>query len=280
VTHVSLFSGIGGIDLAAEWAGFETIAQVERDPYCLAVLAKHWPGVHRCDDIAKFPDRDFGAIDLVSGGFPCQPFSVAGKRRGTADDRHLWPEMLRVIRAVHPSWVLAENVRGLLAIESGMVFESVLAGLETAGYTTWQGVIPACGVGAQHRRERIFVVGHAEIGGLQGFVGESLNSERKGETYPSLGNRCKHFTFESGEDVAHADTEGLERQESAGIDRGEPGRSPECDWWAVEPDMGRVAHGVPRRVDRLRALGNAVVPQQCYPILKAIAETDRGRIGG
>ena len=260
--HVSLFTGIGGIDLAAEWAGFTTIAQVECDPYCLAVLAKHWPDVPRCDDIRNFPDQEYGAVTLVSGGFPCQPFSAAGKRRGRTDDRHLWPEMLRVIRAIKPSWVLAENVPGLLAIESGMAFETVLTDLEDAGYETWAGVIPAAGVGAPHFRYRVFVVGHAK-------------SKRCGEERSDSGRSEKWVTSPSA-DVADTEKPRLAqripdrrgfKERIAGLKQG--------DWWAVEPDVGRVASRTPSRVDRLRCLGNAVVPQQVYPILKAIAEVEK-----
>jgi DNA (cytosine-5)-methyltransferase 1 len=262
-----LFSGIGGLDLAAEWAGFRTIAQVERSDYCRRVLAKHWPGVHRCADIKDFPDADLGPVDLVSGGFPCQPFSVAGKRGGTQDDRHLWPQMLRVVRALAPAWVVAENVPGLLSIEQGMVFERVCTDLEAAGYEVVPLLVPACSVGAWHRRNRIFIVAHnenkrCERGGVNG-----RNKEGKATSGDSP---------EAG-DVPDVAIEGLPIREGRSSDAGSAmyGAARGADWWAAEPDVVRVVHGFPGRVDRVRALGNAVVPQQAYPIFKAIAETWR-----
>ncbi len=137
MTHVSLFTGVGGIDLAADWAGFKTILQVEKDPYCQKVLRKHWPNVKRIEDIRDVKaDSVNEPVTLISGGPPCQPVSVAGKRRGTGDDRWLWPEMLRVIREIKPQWVLAENVPGIISLESGMVFENLLVDLENEGYET------------------------------------------------------------------------------------------------------------------------------------------------
>ena len=144
MNHVSLFSGIGGIDLAAEKVGFETIAQVEKDDYATKVLEKHWPDVHRVRDIRDFPDRDYGTVTLISGGFPCTPFSVAGKRRGKEDDRYLWPEMLRVIQKLKPTWTLCENVAGFIS----MGLEDALLDLESASYEVQPFLIPACGVGA------------------------------------------------------------------------------------------------------------------------------------
>jgi DNA (cytosine-5)-methyltransferase 1 len=165
VTHVSLFAGIGGFDLAAEWSGFETILQVERDPYCLRVLRKHWPKVKRVNDIRKLNAirRKIGAraVDVLSGGFPCQPVSCAGKRESTADPRWLWPRMLDVVRCLRPTWVVAENVRGLLSIQLGVVFEAVCADLESAGYEVLPLVYPVAGVGAPHLRYRVFIVGHS-----------------------------------------------------------------------------------------------------------------------
>ena len=278
MTHVSLFTGIGGIDVAAEWAGFKTIAQVEQNPYCIKVLERHWPDVPRWTDIREFPhvadtegsnarqfkdgegeprredSEGFGgrlryesrrcgegggstkgihaltSVTLVSGGFPCQPFSQAGKRRGTDDDRFLWPEMLRVIREIEPRWVLAENVLGLLSLDGGVVFETVLSDLESAGYATLPVVCPAAGAGAPHQRQRVFIVAHG------------TGSRLEGQQWA--------------------------RHEGRGVGLANGG------WWLTEPDVGRVAAGVPHRVDRLRALGNAVVPQQVYPILQAIAEVE------
>ena len=296
LTHLSLFSGIGGIDLAAEWAGFETILFVEKDKFCQKVLNKHWPDVPIIGDIhdvtrerieeamadaesqscngfqdnagdskrpQEVPESGNSSgegqqrsnsiippVTLITGGFPCQPVSHAGKRGGTEDDRWLWPEMLRVISEVRATWVVAENVTGLLT----MGFYDCLSDLESQGYETQAFVIPACGVNAPHRRDRIFIVGYTTREGLQNR-GRSQVGEAEREKPES--NRCG------------SPLKGL--QDDAGIADGE-------GWWAVEPDVGRVAHGIPSRVDRLKALGNAVVPQQIYPILKAIADIETSNI--
>lgn len=158
-THASLFSGIGGFDLAAEWAGLKNVFNCEIDSFCRKVLKYHFPNAKQYEDIRA---TDFtiwsGKVDVLSGGFPCQPFSTAGKRKGTEDDRYLWPEMLRAIREIQPRWVLGENVRGIVNWNGGMVFEQVLADLEDAGYEVTPYLVPACGVGAPHRRDRVWFV--------------------------------------------------------------------------------------------------------------------------
>jgi DNA (cytosine-5)-methyltransferase 1 len=161
MTHASLFSGIGGFDLAATWMNWQNIFQVEIDPYCQLVLQKHFPHAHRYTDIRTFDARPYrGAVDVISGGFPCQPFSVAGKRLGNEDDRALWPEMLRVIREVGPRYVVGENVAGLLSMDGGRVFDGIHTDLENAGYTVETYLIPAVGVGAPHKRDRLWIVAH------------------------------------------------------------------------------------------------------------------------
>lgn len=162
LTHLSLFSGIGGLDLAAEWAGFETVGQCEFADYPTKVLEKHWPDVPRWRDIRTLTKDSFyektglRTVDIISGGFPCQPFSTAGKRRGTDDERFLWPEMLRVIRELRPTWVLGENVPGII----NMALDQVLASLDDEDYETQSFVIPAASVGAWHKRERIVIVAY------------------------------------------------------------------------------------------------------------------------
>lgn len=161
MTHASLFSGIGGFDLAAEWAGWTNAFNCEIDPFCRSVLKYHFPdaeqyGDIRTTDFTIWRDR----IDVLTGGFPCQPFSLAGKRKGAEDDRYLWPEMLRVIRTIRPRWVVGENVFGIVNWSEGMVFEQVCSDLEAAGYEVQPYLIPACGVGAPHRRDRCWFVGH------------------------------------------------------------------------------------------------------------------------
>lgn len=163
MTHASLFSGVGGFDLAAEWMGWTNMFQVEIDPFCNKVLAKNFPHVKRYGDIKQFNGTEYrGTIDVLTGGFPCQPFSVAGKRAGTEDNRYLWPEMLRVIREIKPAWIVAENVRGLLTIQDGMVFEQACTDLENEGYEVQPFIIPACSVGAPHRRDRIWFIAHSK----------------------------------------------------------------------------------------------------------------------
>ena len=299
--HLSLFSGIGGLDLAAEWAGFETVAFVERDPYCQRVLAKRWPGVPIFSDVRgvtadalrgrggrPLAEREgagaglegnacgdgeaFELPGIVSGGFPCQPHSVAGKRQASADDRDLWPEVARVLREIRPRWFVGENVRGLLHSESGRFFGSILGDLADLGYRVGWGVWGASDVGALHQRERVFIVAYSED-----QRHERAGAARDGRDRPSDG----------GQDVAYAGgarsaarLSGSQPGEEgfAGVANDSSCEGPGGDLWRSEPDVGRVAHGVPSRVDRLRALGNAVVPQQAYPLFRAIAEIEMNRI--
>ena len=162
MTHGSLFSGIGGFDLAAEWMGWENVFHCEIAEFPRKVLKYHFPKSICYEDIKK---TDFtkhrGKIDIISGGFPCQPYSNAGKRKGKEDDRHLWPEMLRVIREVQPRFVVGENVSGLLTWNNGMVFHEIIADLENEGYETQAFLIPACATNAPHRRDRVWFVAHS-----------------------------------------------------------------------------------------------------------------------
>ena len=276
----SLFSGIGGIDLGLERAGMEIAWQCEADDYCRKVLAKHWPGVPCYPDVRSLPD-DIEPVDLVCGGYPCQPFSLAGRRSGTDDPRHLWPVFASTLRLLRPEWALLENVPGHLSLGFG----DVLGDLATLGYDTEWTCIPAAAVGAPHLRWRLFVLAYANEHGepgqpLDAFAGPRLvvpNSGRPRRREDARGSHGdegadegwaeEHDHVPGGlrEDVA--DTTQQPQRESANdaaavADRREAWEVPGCGgWWAVEPDVGRVAHGVPRRVDRLRALGNAVVPQ-------------------
>lgn len=162
MTHGSLFSGIGGFDLAAQWMGWTNVFHCEMNPFGQRVLAHHFPNSKLHEDVTTFPSADYtGRIDILSGGFPCQPYSTAGKRLGTEDDRHLWPAMLDVIRGIQPRWVVGENVRGLVNWNGGMVFEEVCADLENSGYAVQPYLLPAAAVGAPHLRNRIWFVAHA-----------------------------------------------------------------------------------------------------------------------
>ncbi len=168
MTHASLFSGIGGFDLAAEWAGWANAFNCEINAFCRRILAYQFPNAVSYEDITA---TDFtiwrGRVDVLTGGFPCQPFSVAGKRRGAADDRYLWPHMLRAIRETAPRWVVGENVYGLVTQSRGLVFERVCADLEDAGYEVGTVVIPACAVDAPHRRDRLWIIAHRADAGLE-----------------------------------------------------------------------------------------------------------------
>jgi len=281
MTHLSLFSGIGGIDLAAEWAGFETVAFVEREPFCQKVLAKHWPEVPIYDDITTFNAEPFRGITLVSGGFPCQDISQTGKQEGLTGKRSgLWFEMLRVIIETRPAWVVAENVGALVR----MGIDVCLAGLEAEGYTTRTVVFPACSIGAVHRRDRCFIIAHCD---------DTMRERR------DVGSRVTKSGVVESVDDRDTSEPGLEGVETAGAiantdarnsgscglqgkSRRWTGQEPQNryspvasgDWrtWSIKPVIRRGDDGFSDRVDRLKSLGNAVVPQQVYPILAAIAK--------
>lgn len=303
LTHLSLFSGIGGLDLAAEAAGFTTVGQCEWADFPTKVLEKHWPDVPRWRDIRTLTGESFyertglRTVDVISGGFPCQPFSVAGKQKGEGDDRYLWPEMFRIISELAPRWVVGENVPGILRLAAG----DVVADLERAGYDVAVFDYEAAAVGAPHRRERIAFVANRAIGDSCGIMGDAEyngqlaakveritvetsyhDPERKNATGESEGTGGRKYRG----DVADANGTGLqgrygaELSERAGeraVGQGGACRRIVCrGWWDAEPGVGRVANGIPDRVDRLKALGNAVVPQQFYPFFKAMYELEAG----
>jgi DNA (cytosine-5)-methyltransferase 1 len=316
MNHLSLFSGIGGLDLAAEAAGFKTVAFVERDTYCQRVLRKHWPHVPIFGDVkdvgyASLMQRNGGEhnaggncegaykvsksgnassygvegrIGLVTGGFPCQPHSVAGKRQASGDERDLWDECVRITSEFKPRWCVFENVPGLLTSERGSFFARILDDLAALGYRVGWGVWGAVDAGAPHRRDRIFIVAHSGREGMDESMGTFDVGKQGGESTGIRQDGIQSVEVTEGQTMAHSAVIGQSGQ-------GEPieRRSPEADGkgkanfhvsmcgrsiWSVEPGMGRVVNGVPNRSHRLRALGNAVVPQQAYPIFKAIAEIE------
>ena len=417
---LDLFSGLGGFSLGLERTGyFKTIAFCDNDKFSKLILDKHWKGVKIYDNVKEISKEKFIADgiqfpDIITGGFPCQPFSVAGKQKGTSDDRHLWPEMFRIIQEFTPRWVIGENVKGLTNIQDGVVFETVCSDLEGAGYEVRAFNIPAAGVGAPHRRERIWIIASlvnansdgsftTTIGGSvektsnddqereiktresertsgrerdenmensrrtlqQGtkLQGENEDEVREGyanqhqrsssssesnvaDTYARLSNgtyeevQSRRQTFDTssegstdvanttssrppsesirniksmGEEssreeerrnqssirtstrssespkqkLANTDSERLEgqRQSSRQFSQkfftsdSSEGRQGTMDqgWWSVEPNVGRVAHGVSGRVHRLKGLGNSIVPQIAEEIGRAIIKAERSK---
>ena len=355
LTHLSLFSGIGGLDLAAEWAGFTSVGQCEWADYPTAILEKHWSDVPRWRDIRTLTKESFydrtglRTVDVISGGFPCQPFSVAGMRRGKEDDRYLWPEMLRVIQEIRPTWVVGENVAGIV----NMALDTVLSDLEAIGYACQAFIIPACAVDAPHRRDRCAIVAHSMCHGSASgpanptggeerqatefiYSGEALansdvrtvrdDSKNKWETYRKV-NTPYNASLSGGAagNVCNSTGEGLSYRTEGKVDRPKTLKKPErpmrdvpnsqsggeqwqfpnwrqarrfsgtrgrtaqpglggvadgLSYWLDEPPgVPRTATGIKKRVDRLKCLGNAVVPQQFYPIFKAIADIERSNNG-
>jgi len=248
----------------------ETVAFCEIEDYPVSILKSHWPNVPVYRDIRELDGKQFrGKIDIVCGGFPCQPFSVAGKQKGQADDRHLWPEMFRIIQESKPSWVVCENVTGLVRLG----LDDVLLDLENEGFTSQSLIIPACAVGGSHRRDRVWIIAHAEHNGFSAATVDG--SEQKAVRDPPEG---KDETVQlegicSAGNVAETNSSGLQgytrpkqdkgkRQESLGqsVNEGfsrnwQPIRKP------TQPAICLRNNGVPDRVARLKALGNAVVPQ-------------------
>jgi DNA (cytosine-5)-methyltransferase 1 len=263
--HGSLFSGIGGFDLAAQWMGWENVFQVEIDPFCQKVLAKNFPNVKRYGDIKEFKGQA-GSVDILSGGFPCQPFSTAGKRKGESDDRYLWPEYLRIIREIKPAYVVGENVAGLVSMEDGKTLEGIFTDLEGEGYQVESFIIPACGVGAWHRRDRIWIVANSGSSREARLPTDEINrcSGNNG------GERTKILQNVPNSDSRRLEGASTKRERAKYVKWDIREESKRREWWESEPNVGRVANGIPKRVDRLKGLGNAIVPQACFELFKAI----------
>jgi DNA (cytosine-5)-methyltransferase 1 len=399
MTHkiLDLFSGLGGFSLGLERTGhFKTIAFCDNDKFSKLILDKHWKGIKLYDDVReitkeKFKEDGIPFPDIITGGFPCQPFSVAGKQKGTSDDRHLWPEMFRIIKAFKPRYVIGENVRGIINIQDGVVFETVCTDLESEGYEVQPFIIPAAGVGAPHRRERVWIIavrsnvvntvgndegreisrGDEETRRIQeehrtehsttrkssrtsevrngdngyenmenprrtlrsrGELGAADEDETRKEnadqfkrsSSTSRSNVADTESIESnvggleqrqrersgqrevggasGSDATHTERERLQggykrdkgegrqilpsEQNNRGEIRSEARRfsgvsgqkEGSQNWWLVEPNVGRVAHGVSGRVHRLKGLGNSIVPQIAeeigYALIKAEHEME------
>lgn len=265
-TFGSLFTGIGGIDLGLERAGWSCCWQVEIDPWCRRVLSKHWPDVPRHGDVRELEGGELEAVDLIAGGFPCQPVSLAGRRGGASDERWLWPEFARIVRFLRPRGVLVENVPGLL-IGDGMA--EVLGDLAALGYDAEWECIPAAAFGAPHLRWRIFIVAHSQCPGLEERVRVGSDAREERSTAERSGGALAHAHSTAGRSARPAGeavfrSGALERSRRCGSSSGEQ--------WLVEPAVGRVANGIPDRVERLRGLGNAVVPQVAEAVGRMILE--------
>ena len=258
----SLFSGIGGLDLGLERAGFKCLWQSEINPYASRVLKKHWPDTPNLGDINEIDWRTVPTVDLVCGGYPCQPFSIAGVRKGENDERHLWPMFAECLRVVRPRFALLENVTGHLSLGFGDV-QSDLAAL---GYDAQWDCIPAAAVGAPHLRDRIFVIARDTRAEQRRPLADSNNKR----SHVPLCTRWNAPWY--GYEVV-ADTGRVTAQIFVA------GRQPAVTvaerntWWSSEPELGRVANGIPHRMDRLRGLGNAVVPQVAEHIGNIIKAT-------
>ena len=318
---LDLFSGIGGFSLGLERAGMETIAFCEIDKFCQKVLKKHWPDIMLHDDITKLDGKEYaGAVDLVCGGYPCQPFSVAGKQKGNKDARHLWPEMFRIIKDAKPRWVIAENVEG--HIKLGL--DAVLDDLESEGYACWTFIIPACAVGAPHQRNRVWIIANLKseqsrrlcgqqlqpdiapdsISDAQ-YDGQSAATELRGDEKASNNwraqeqNEAREFkgtikssyvpslqrSNEGGKwrDASNCERERTQRQQQESLQGFK-----EFSWCEgirsvedlrgrqdiPEPLICRGDDGIPNRSHRIKALGNAVVPQIPEIIGRAIMELE------
>ena len=308
---LDLFSGIGGFSLAARWTwgdNLDIVGFCEIDEFCQKELSKNFSGVPIYDDIKKLKGSQFGTVDIVTGGDPCQPHSLAGKRKGKKDDRYLWPEMFRIIQETQPDWIINENVIGSI---SNRVVDRKCDDLESEGYACQAYNLPAFTVGAPHKRERIWIVAHNEskINGkhyteksngqiqqlgisvkptdvpnadklnddISRFRASEVSQFKASQIFnnnvadttrrivPSRGSGSKIVTQEKEiRKTARVGCSCFNKRQ----------RNKNANWWAVEPDVGRVAHGIPNRVDRLKGLGNAIVPQVAAVIMKAIKEVN------
>ena len=276
-TVIDLFSGIGGFALGLESTGyFKTIQFVENEKWCQKILNKNFPEVPIHEDIKTYKGYD---ADVVVGGFPCQPFSIAGKGKATQDDRHLWPHMFRVIKETKPTWVIGENVRNIVSISEGMVLEQVYLDLESEGYEVQSFIIPAAAVNAPHQRYRTWIVAYSRRT-LQSRA--EFRKENENEIAKRYANQFERSSKTSEFDVADTDSKGLQRTEQHETYKRKTQTqftTAKCFeergyYWEFEPNVGRVANGIPNRVDRLKGLGNAIVPQIAYQIGKAIMEAE------
>ena len=323
--HLDLFSGIGGFSLGLELTGgFETVAFCEIEKFPRKVLKKHWPHIKQYKDIKELTNEQLETdgiipIDIITGGYPCQPFSVAGRKRGEKDKRHLWPEMFRLVKECRPTWVIGENVSG--HIKLGL--DTVLENLESEGYTVRTFSISASSIGANHQRERVWIVAYSECDNDKQEIrrineekksiqrkyrknnsnswefsgtdsiretnnkyvedtrrtlrqGSLFEGENENEIRKENANQFERSGSSSGNGISNTDSQRLqglraERELREGQEETPFGWE---RWWELEPDVGRVANGVPKRVDRLKGLGNSLVPTIPFIIGNSILETE------
>lgn len=246
MNHASLFSGIGGFDLAAEWRGWTNVFTCEIEEKASLILKKNFPETTHYRDILKLDAKKYnGRIDILTGGFPCQPFSVAGRRKGEEDDRHLWPEMLRIIKEIEPTYVIGENVPGIVSVDNGRTFKSILSDLECQGYKVEVFNIEASSVRGWHRRARIWIVAYRNINKI---YSNNRKERRKGRGFKQIPALKKIQRIQDGR--IYADVEGR----------------PELP----TPILCRAGDGIPNRMERTGQYGNAVVPQLVYRIFGII----------
>ena len=307
--HLDLFSGIGGFSLGLEATGeFETVAFCDYEPFCQKVLRKHWEEVPIYGDIKELTYEKLRAdgidqIDIITGGYPCQPFSVAGNKKGEQDPRHLWPEYFRLVKECRPTWVIGENVGG--HIKLGL--DTVLKDLESEGYSTRTFSISAASIGANHKRERVWIVANSNKGRCSSFLdkGSSNQKNKRGENNSEQSSSIKDVadsndrlsngkneevrtgrnTFNNGSsDLGNSDNKRQQEQwnpesipETIKRETERPSTE-RSSWWEVEPNVGRVVNGIPKRVDRLKSLGNSLIPQIPYYIGQSIIQSEKGEI--
>jgi DNA (cytosine-5)-methyltransferase 1 len=287
MTHASLFSGIGGFDLAAEWMGWNNLFHCEWNPFGQKVLKHHFPNSISYNDITK---TDFTihsrSVDILTGGFPCQPYSTAGKRLGKQDERHLFPEMLRCIKEVKPRWVVGENVRGLVSWNEGMVFNEVCDDLEREGYEVQSFLIPAASVGAPHQRYRVWFVAYANDKGRSSRLKEVQN--KNGEI-SEWNNNAKSSNTNVKHNFSNSESIGQEYAlENGELEGGRFRKSNQRNFWDSFPSKSPICggdDGLPRELDgitfskwrqeSIKAYGNAIVPQVAYQIFKTIEEFEK-----
>ncbi|MCX3264792.1 DNA cytosine methyltransferase [Pedobacter agri] len=294
MNHLSLFSGMGGFDLAAEWMGWENIAHCEWNPFCQQILKYYWPKAISYADITK---TDFsihrGSIDIITGGFPCQPYSTAGKRKGKDDERHLWPHMLRAIREIKPRWVVGENVLGLVGWNGGLVFEEVQADLEAEGYEVQPYILPAASVSAPHKRDRVWFVAYSKSFRRGAGIREKVDRcewNPKEYFYERAGIRNKSEAIGRAGISPDANYERLEVEQRIGGHNDSKCKTTKRNnngWedWPTQSPICDGDDGFPARLDgitfskwrreSIKGGGNAIVPQVAIQIFKTIEEYEK-----